>query len=104
MTSNLYGAGEGTLARAADLVASAHQDLDAMGATLTTRIEGLQGRWQGAGGQAFFALHAAWTQRQRAVTSALADFEQSLRSTQRDNQATDADRAGHFAGFRQRLG
>ena len=90
------GQGTGTLTRAAGLVADAKGDFDSLSKQLEAQIHGLQGRWVGQGGQAFFALHAAWTTRQREIVSALDTFEASLRSTERDNVRTDeAQQANH---------
>ena len=51
------GQGEGTLTRAAGLVAEAKQDFDSLSKSLEGQIAGVQGKWAGAGGTAFFNLH-----------------------------------------------
>jgi WXG100 family type VII secretion target len=96
--------GEGALTRAAQLVAAARQDFDRMSRELDGQIAGLRGRWAGAGGEAFFALHLAWTERQGRVVAALDGFEDSLVGTGRDLAATDTTQAAGFAGFQGRLG
>ena len=98
------GQGEGTLTRAAGLVADAKADFDRMSGDLSGRIQGLQGRWAGAGGSAFFALHQAWTDKQRIITNALNDFEASLTSTERDNMSTDESQGSNFNNYTARLG
>jgi WXG100 family type VII secretion target len=98
------GQGEGTLSRAAGLVAAARQDFDALSRALEGQIAGVQGRWVGAGGTAFFALHRAWTEKQRVVTGALDAFEASLTSTERDNVATDETQSADYARVAGRLG
>lgn len=103
MGNNLYGAGENTLGKAAEMVATARQDFDALSKNLTSKIEGLESQWKGQGGQAFFALHAAWTQKQQVVTSALNDFEASLKNTQKDNVSTDETQHGNYSKFQSRL-
>lgn len=95
------GHGEGTLTRAAGLVAGARADFDRLSGRLEGQILGLQGRWVGAGGQAFFQLHRAWTDRQRVIVSALSEFEASLTSTQNDNTSTDEAQS---AGYRRTAG
>ena len=98
------GQGEHTLTRAAGLVADAKQDFDALSRNLSSRIQGLQGRWTGAGGSAFFALHQAWTEKQRRITAALDEFEASLTSTERDNMSTDETQSASYNRYAGRLG
>ncbi|GAA1150505.1 WXG100 family type VII secretion target [Nocardioides aquiterrae] len=98
------GQGERTLTRAAGLVADAKADFDSMSRTLDGQIAGLQGKWAGAGGSAFFALHQAWTQKQQVITNALNEFEASLTSTERDNMSTDEAQSASYNRFSGRLG
>jgi ESAT-6 family protein len=98
------GQGEGTLTRAAGLVAEAKQDFDAMSKTLDGQIAGIQGKWAGAGGTAFLALHQAWTEKQRVITAALNEFEASLTSTEKDNVNTDQTQSSNYSRVAGRLG
>jgi len=98
------GQGERTLTRAAGLVAEAKQDFDSMSKTLEGQIAGLQGKWAGAGGTAFFSLHQAWTEKQRVITNALNEFEASLVSTERDNVNTDETQSSNYSRVAGRLG
>ena len=98
------GQGEGTLTRAAGLVAEAKQDFDSMSKTLDGQIAGLQGKWAGAGGTAFFQLHQAWTEKQRVITNALNEFEASLQSTEKDNINTDDTQSANYSRVAGRLG
>ncbi|GAB3790622.1 WXG100 family type VII secretion target [Nocardioides ungokensis] len=98
------GQGERTLSRAAGMVAEAKQDFDGFSRRLDGQIAGLRGAWCGAGGTAFFALHQAWTERQRVITGALDEFEASLRSTERDNTHTDQTQAAGYQRTAGRLG
>lgn len=98
------GQGEGTLTRAAGLVAHARQDFDRLSSKLDGQIQGLQGRWAGAGGQAFFALHRAWTEKQQVIVSALDEFEASLTSTEKDNIRTDEAQSANYTRTLGRLG
>lgn len=104
MAGNQMSMGEGTLPRAARLVADAHQDFDRLSSELEARIAGLRGAWSGAGGRAFFGLHQAWTERQQVVVGALAELEASLVGTDRDLTGTDEAQASTFSSFRSRLG
>ena len=98
------GQGERTLTRAAGLVADARQDFEGLSRALEGQIAGLQGKWAGAGGTAFFSLHQAWTEKQRVITNALNEFEASLTSTERDNMGTDESQSSAYNRFAGRLG
>jgi WXG100 family type VII secretion target len=98
------GQGEQTLTRAAGMVADARTDFDGLSRRLDGQIAGLQGRWAGAGATAFFALHRAWTDKQGVITRALAEFEASLVSTERDNVATDDAQSALYQRTAGRLG
>ena len=82
MSTNQMWAGEGSLGRAASMVAEARVDFDRLAAVLTAEIAGHQSRWQGSGGSAFFAVQQAWTDKQRTIVAALNGFEQALLGTQ----------------------
>jgi WXG100 family type VII secretion target len=98
------GQGERTLTRAAGLVTQAKQDFDSLSKALDGQIAGLQGKWAGAGGAAFFTLHQAWTEKQTVITNALNDFEASLTSTERDNMSTDDTQSSNYNKVAGRLG
>ena len=98
------GQGERTLTRAAGLVADARQDFEGLSRALEGQIAGLQGKWAGAGGTAFFSLHTAWTEKQKVITNALNEFEASLTSTERDNVSTDDTQSSNFNNYASRLG
>jgi WXG100 family type VII secretion target len=104
MSASEMGQGEGTLGRGAGLVAVAKVDLDRISSRLDAQIQGLRGRWQGAGGTAFFTLHRAWTDRQRTIVQALDSFERALVATERDNVATDEAQSATYARTTSRLG
>jgi len=94
MSTMQMWAGEGSLGRAAALVAEARTDFDRLAADLTDRITADRARWQGTGGQSFFTLQQAWADKQRTIVAALSRFEQALLDTQSANAVTDADAAG----------
>jgi WXG100 family type VII secretion target len=98
------GQGEGTLTKAAGLVATAKTDFDSLSSNLSGQIAGVQGKWAGAGGSAFMALHQAWTDKQRVITKALNDFEASLTSTEKDNMNTDETQSSSYGKMHSRLG
>jgi WXG100 family type VII secretion target len=103
MASTEMGMGEGTLKKAAQLVSGAKQDFDRMSGELDGQIAGLRGQWAGAGGQALFVLHQAWTEKQRVVVSALDEFEAALLGTERDITSTDDTQASNFTNFQSKL-
>jgi WXG100 family type VII secretion target len=102
-TANEMGQGHGTLTKAAGLVEEARIDFDNLSKTLDGQIADLKGKWNGAGGQAFMVLHASWTEKHKFIVKALNDFEQSLRSTEKDNTSTDDNVAGVANSYASKL-
>lgn len=98
-----YGQGERTLSQAATLVSAAKVDFDRLSGTLEDNIAALRGKWAGAGGQAFFVLHQAWTEKQKVIVSALNEFETSLQTTERDNISTDDTQSSNYHRVSGRL-
>ncbi|QYJ03665.1 WXG100 family type VII secretion target [Nocardioides panacisoli] len=99
-----FGQGDGTLSRAAGLVAEARQDFTTMSQQLDGQIAAVHGQWGGRGAQAFFLLHRAWTEKQATVVRALDEFEASLRRTEADNVDTDQTQGSSYQALVQRLG
>ena len=104
MSTYDYGQGEGTLSAAMGHVAAARSDFTGLAAQLEARIEGQMGHWEGGGARSFFALHRAWTDRQRAIVGALDRFADALRSTEADNVATDDAQSAAMVRLQGRLG
>jgi WXG100 family type VII secretion target len=98
------GQGDGTLSRAAGLVASAHHDFEGFSRHLDGQLQSLRGRWTGSGGRAFFALHQVWSDKQRVITGALHEFEAALLATERDNLRTDEHQSATYHRTASRLG
>ena len=98
------GQGEKTLSQAAGMVADAKLDFDSFSKTLDGQIAGLRTKWAGAGAQAFFILHQAWTEKQAVILSALNEFEASLLSTEKDNVNTDDTQSSNYNRYAGRLG
>ena len=103
MAQHQMGQGAGALTRAAGLVSQARLDLDALSARLEGQVTSMAGQWVGAGGHAFQALQAAWTDRQRVITRALDEFESALRRTEADFTATDEAASSLHSALQQRL-
>jgi len=104
MTNQEYGQGEGTLTRAAGLVTDARSDFNTIAARLTDQIAAVQGKWGGSGASAFFALHQAWTEKQKVITDALDEFATSLGVTERDNVSTDESQGANYSRLTNRIG
>lgn len=104
MTSGEYGQGEGTLTRAAELVRDARTEFNTIAAQLTDQINGVQGRWGGAGANAFFILHQAWTEKQQTIVSALDEFANSLGVTERENVSNDEAQGANYTRLQNRMG
>ena len=104
MSAAEMGQGEGTLTKAAGLVSDARADFDRLALQLDGQIQGLQGKWAGAGGSAFFGLHQAWQEKQKVIVSALNEFEASLTSTEKDNISTDDAQSANYTRTAGRLG
>jgi WXG100 family type VII secretion target len=104
MSAAEMGQGEGTLTKAAGLVSDAKADFDRLSMKLDGQIQGLQGKWAGAGGTAFFTLHQAWTEKQKVIVSALNEFEASLTQTEKDNISTDDAQMANYNRTAGRLG
>ena len=104
MSAAEMGQGEGTLTKAAGLVSDAKADFDRLSLKLDGQIQGLQGKWAGAGGTAFFTLHQAWTEKQKVIVGALNEFEASLTSTEKDNISTDDAQSANYNRTAGRLG
>lgn len=104
MTQMEMGQSAGALSRAAGLVADARTDFDGLAQRLSARLDGARGQWVGAGGTAFFALHAQWTSRQQQVVAALEGFETRLRATEADTMATDDQISAAFHRYTALLG
>lgn len=98
------GQGLGALSNAAALVHEARCDFDLLDRRLVQHLAEAQSGWGGLGGSAFQSLGQAWSEKQRTIVGALDRFEESLRSTERDNTRTDEEQSSAFARAQQRLG
>jgi uncharacterized protein YukE len=98
------GQGEGTLSRAAGMVADAKHDFDRLNSRMVQHIETARGQWAGRGAAAFGSLGHAWHEKQATILSALDQFETLLRSTEKDNLGTDDIQSAAFTRNHQRLG
>jgi len=105
MTSNIeFGHAEGALKQIADRVILAKQEFKKHSDTLDGQIQGLKGKWQGDGGNAFMILHNAWTEKHKVVTVALDKFHAALTETEADNVAVDQAAGGDMNNLINKLG
>ena len=104
MVAAEMGQGQGTLSKAAGMVADARADFTTISGKLGDQIAGVQGQWGGQGATAFFALHQAWTEKQKIIVDALDEFSNSLTGTEKDNTNTDDTQNASFTKLTGRLG
>lgn len=97
------GQQERALSSAASEVNNTRRSLQQISTSLNGQVMGARNGWQGAGGQAFFQLHHAWTEKYDRITAALDRFEASLLETEKDNVATDLSAADTFRSDFSRL-
>ena len=102
--ANEMGQGQGTLTKAAGMVVEAKADFDKLNKTLESKIHEASAKWTGRGGSAFVQLGQAWGEKQATIVSALNQFEQSLRSTEKDNMSTDDTQSANYSRTASRLG
>jgi uncharacterized protein YukE len=103
-TAREMGQGQGTLSAAAAMVTEARHDFDGLDRELVQHLAAAKTMWGGQGSSAFQALGLAWSEKQREIVGALDRFEESLRSTERDNTRTDDAQSAAFARAHHRLG
>ena len=99
-----FGHGAGALKKMAERVQQAKEEFARHSQTLDGQIGEMRGKWDGAGGRAFTALHVAWTEKHKTVNDALDGFYNSLVQTEADNVASDEQVGGGFAQLSNRLG
>ena len=102
--ANIMGQGEGTLSQAAGMVVEAKADFDRLNKDLEGKIQEARTKWGGQGGDAFQALGVAWAEKQKVIVSALNQFEESLRGTEKDNTSTDETQSSNYNRNMNRLG
>jgi WXG100 family type VII secretion target len=74
-------------------VSTGRTDFTSMAKKLEGQILDKTAQWQGAGGSAFFNLHAAWMEKQTKIVNALNEFEASLGITDKTTKDNDAQQA-----------
>lgn len=103
MVAQHLRAGAGTLAHAATLTGEAHDDVNAMTAQLSARIEGNIAGWQGAGSRAFQQLHQAWQEHHLRISHLLLELQTVFTQTGASFDHTDAAAGGSIGNVASNL-
>ncbi len=103
-SSGDLSAAAGTLRAASEQVRQARADVTTTSQRLAGQIEAIGADWGGEGARAFRQVHLAWQEKHTRIVRVLDDFAESLTSTDRDNLATDAERAEVSQRLLSRLG
>ena len=101
--AGMVSAAEGAILKGANTVATTRQELDGRIKQVESQILAIGSNWQGSAAVAFQALMVRWNEDTRKVNNALIQFEENLRRTQQDYDATDQDQAAIFNKLASRL-
>ena len=104
MTSGEVRLGPDTIKQISNEVSTGRSDFTSMAKKLEGQILDKTAQWQGAGGSAFFNLHAAWMEKQNKIVNALNEFEQNLITTEKDNVSTDDAQQSSMTALQNSLG
>ena len=97
-------AAEGAILKGADTVAATRDDLRGRISTVEAQMAAIGSNWTGPAATAFHSLMARWNEEATKVTNALVQFEENLRSAQRDYDVADEEQQSSFANLASRLG
>jgi WXG100 family type VII secretion target len=97
-------AGDKVLAGIATEIANAKVDLDKITNNLESQLAPLKTQFRGNAGTAFQNLHLAWTEKQKKITAALNEFEQSLYTSDKTNKSTDDAHTSSLTALQNKLG
>ena len=103
MTTNRVGFGDGTIRTTSRLLADAKGELRRLGQELQGEINGMQGKWGGAGARAFGVLNQAWDDKHRAIVSTLERFEANLQETEVSLSSSDETAAASVGTIRSQM-
>ena len=82
-------AADGAILKGADTVAETRENLKNLIKTVETQMLAIGSGWEGSASTAFQGLMQRWNAESSKVTNALVEFEDNLRSSQRDYDTTD---------------
>ena len=103
MSNNRVGFGEGTIKTTGQLLAGAKVELRRLSKELQGEIDQLQGKWGGAGAQAFGVLNRAWDEKQGAIVMTLEKFEATLDETEKSLTTSDEQSSASVAAIRNQM-
>ena len=103
MSNNRVGFGTGTIKTTGQLLAEAKVELRRLSNELQGEIDQLQGKWGGAGAQAFGMLTTAWDQKQGAIVMTLEKFESTLDETEKSMTSSDERSASSVSSIRAQM-
>jgi len=103
MTNNRVGYGDGTIQSTGELLAGAKGELRRLSRELQSEIDQLQGKWGGAGAQAFGVLNRTWDEKQRAIVMTLEKFEATLDETEKSMTTTDEESSFSVVAIRNQM-
>jgi len=103
MSNNRVGFGEGTIKTTAQLLAGAKVELRRLSKELQGEIDQLQGKWGGAGAQAFGILNQAWDEKQGAIVLTLEKFESTLDETEKSMTTSDEQASSSVSSIRSQM-
>jgi WXG100 family type VII secretion target len=103
MSNNRVGFGEGTIKSTAQLLAEAKVELKRLSNELQGEINQLQGKWGGAGAQAFGILNRAWDEKQGAIVMTLERFEATLDETEKSMTTSDEQSSASVSAIRSQM-
>ena len=103
MSNNRVGFGEGTIKSTAQLLAGAKVELRRLSKELQGEIDQLQGKWGGAGAQAFGVHNQAWDEKQGAIVMTLEKFESTLDETEKSMTTSDEQSSASVAAIRNQM-
>ena len=103
MSNNRVGFGDGTIKSTAQLLAEAKVELKRLSNELQGEINQLQGKWGGAGAQAFGILNRAWDEKQGAIVMTLERFEATLDETEKSMTTSDEQSSASVSAIRSQM-
>ena len=103
MSNTRVGFGDGTIRTTGQLIAGAKVELRRLSGELQGEIAQLQGKWGGAGAQAFSTLNQAWDEKQGAIVTTLERFEASLDETEKSLTSSDEAAASAVSALRSQM-
>jgi WXG100 family type VII secretion target len=94
----------GALRAGAEAVNTAHGDVAEAVARIDREIDELGPAWQGAAHDAYLAMARQWQADVRTLQTSLAELEEALRATERDQAANEQEHLQVISGLNGMMG